>query len=113
MVYMLIPTLPWASTSIPFSETLYKYYTSTTFLGSNYHYFVNLLYWIWFLNFNLAIFNALPIYPLDGGIVFKFLCKRIFGEKLSEKWINLIVYTLTLILAGLIILMIVAPYIFG
>jgi len=113
MVYMLIPTVPWASTSIPFSETLYKHYTSTTFLGSNYHYIVNLFYWIWFLNFNLAIFNALPIYPLDGGIVFKFLCKRMFGKRLSGKWINLIVYTLTFVLAGLIILMIVAPYIFG
>ncbi|MBC7091187.1 MAG: site-2 protease family protein [Nitrososphaeria archaeon] len=110
MVYMLIPTLPWASTSIPFSETLYRHYTSTL-LGSSYHYLVNLLYWIWFLNFNLAIFNALPLYPLDGGIVFKFFCKKILDKRLSEKWINLIVYTLTFILAGMIILMIVAPYI--
>lgn len=111
MVYMVIPTLPWASASIPFSEMLYKYYYSTTFLGANYHYLINFLYWIWFLNFNLAIFNALPIYPLDGGIVFKFLCKKMLSEKIGEKGINVIVYTLTFFLVGLIALMIAAPYI--
>ncbi|MCX8189541.1 MAG: site-2 protease family protein [Nitrososphaeria archaeon] len=110
-LYMVIPTLPWTSASIPFSEMLYKYYYSTTFLGTNYHYIMNLLYWIWFLNFNLAIFNALPIYPLDGGIVFKFLCKRTLGSRIGNKGINIIVYTIALILAGLIALMIAAPYI--
>lgn len=111
MLYMVIPTLPWASASIPFSEMLYKYYYSTSFLGTNYHYIMNLLYWIWFLNFNLAIFNALPIYPLDGGIVFKFLCKRTLASRIGDKGINIIVYTLTLLLVGLIALMIAAPYI--
>ncbi|MEM2179472.1 MAG: site-2 protease family protein [Nitrososphaeria archaeon] len=111
MLYMVIPTLPWASASIPFSEMLYKYYYSTSFLGTNYHYVMNLLYWIWFLNFNLAIFNALPIYPLDGGIVFKFLCKRTLASKIGDKGINIIVYSLTLLLVGLIALMIAAPYI--
>ncbi|MEM2153887.1 MAG: site-2 protease family protein [Nitrososphaeria archaeon] len=111
MLYMVIPTLPWASASIPFSEMLYKYYYSTSFLGTNYHYVMNLLYWIWFLNFNLAIFNALPIYPLDGGIVFKFLCKRTLASKIGDRGINIIVYSLTLLLVGLIALMIAAPYI--
>ncbi len=110
MLYMVIPTLPWASASIPFSEMLYKYYYSTTILGLNYHYIMNLLYWIWFLNFNLAIFNALPIYPLDGGIVFKFLCKRMLGSRVGDRGINIIVYALTLVLVGLIALMIAAPY---
>ncbi|MEM0053964.1 MAG: site-2 protease family protein [Nitrososphaeria archaeon] len=111
MLYMVIPTLPWASESIPFSDKLYGYYYSTSFLGTSYHYVMNLLYWIWFLNFNLAIFNALPIYPLDGGIVFKFLCKRMLASRIGDRGINIIVYSLTLLLVGLIALMIAAPYI--
>jgi len=113
MVYMIIPTLPWASTSIPFSELLYKYYFSPTFFGAGYHYLANLLYWIWFLNFNFAIFNALPLYPLDGGIVFKFLCRRLLAGKVGERGVNVIVYTTAFFLAGLIALMIVAPYVVG
>jgi membrane-associated protease RseP (regulator of RpoE activity) len=35
--------------------------------GSSYPIIANMLYWLWFINFNLGIFNALPIGPLDGG----------------------------------------------
>jgi membrane-associated protease RseP (regulator of RpoE activity) len=41
-------------------------YYSTVF-GSSYPIIANMLYWLWFINFNLGIFNALPIGPLDGG----------------------------------------------
>ncbi|MCS7118073.1 MAG: site-2 protease family protein [Thaumarchaeota archaeon] len=36
-------------------------------LGGSYAAVSNALYWMWFVNINVAIFNALPIYPLDGG----------------------------------------------
>jgi membrane-associated protease RseP (regulator of RpoE activity) len=37
-------------------------------LGSSFPIVANTLFWLWFINFNLAIFNALPIIiPLDGS----------------------------------------------
>ncbi|HHO57275.1 MAG TPA: hypothetical protein ENJ70_01835 [Thermoplasmatales archaeon] len=31
----------------------------------------NLLYWIFWLNFAVGTFNALPAMPLDGGYIFR------------------------------------------
>ncbi|MGQ9479408.1 MAG: site-2 protease family protein [Thermoproteota archaeon] len=107
--YLMIPTIPWASDDIPFSDMLHKYYTSTI-LGSNYHYVANLLFWSWFVNFNLGIFNSLPLYPLDGGIVFKLLCRSKLGGKIGLKMVDRIVYTISLLIVGLIIGVIIIPY---
>ncbi len=41
------------------------FYTSS--LGAATNVVQNLLFWLFFVNFNLAIFNNLPIYPMDGG----------------------------------------------
>ncbi len=90
-IYLVPPTL--ASSYIPFSDTLSQFYTSP--LGSSWSIVANLLYWIWFVNFNLAIFNALPIYPLDGGRIFNITLKRYLGKRLSEKTI----YRVTVVVA--------------
>jgi membrane-associated protease RseP (regulator of RpoE activity) len=54
----------------------------------------------------VAIFNALPIYPLDGGRIFNIVLKRAAGKKLSETAIYRItvvvsVACLALVLAGI------------
>jgi membrane-associated protease RseP (regulator of RpoE activity) len=54
---------------IPFSDLLIGYYNSP--LGSANSAISNLLFWVFFVNFNLAIFNCLPIYPMDGGQAFE------------------------------------------
>ena len=41
-------------------------YTSSVF-GDAFAPIANMLFWLWFINFNVGIFNALPIGPLDGG----------------------------------------------
>jgi membrane-associated protease RseP (regulator of RpoE activity) len=58
------PTM--AQGSVPYSSLIQDKFSSPIF-GSYFAIPANLLFWIWFINFNVAIFNALPIGPLDGG----------------------------------------------
>jgi len=51
---------------IPYSPVMQDKYTSPVF-GQNFALPANIFFWLWFINFNVAIFNALPIGPLDGG----------------------------------------------
>jgi|YelNatPaOPRAMG01_1025707.scaffolds.fasta_scaffold103589_1 membrane-associated protease RseP (regulator of RpoE activity) len=114
VTYLMIPTVPfpWVYENIPFSSLLQKYYVSTL-LGENYHYLVNLFFWIWFVNVNLGIFNALPLYPMDGGIAFKLLCRKKLSNLVSVKMVDRMVYTVSLAILGLIIGIIIVPYIIG
>lgn len=103
-MYIVPPTL--AAGYIPFSDTLAPFYTSP--LGSGWSIIANLLFWVWFVNFNLAIFNALPLYPMDGGRIFNITLKRYAGKKLSAKAIYRItvavsVACLAIVLAGVIL----------
>ncbi len=103
-MYIVPPTL--ASGYIPFSDTLAPFYTSP--IGPSWSIIANFLYWVWFVNFNLAIFNALPIYPMDGGRIFNITLKRFVGKRLSEKGIYRVtvvvaVACLAIVLAGVIL----------
>ena len=83
-LYMLPPALrPYL---VPFSDLLIPFYTHG--LGPQWHVYVNVFFWIWFLNVNVAVFNALPIYPLDGGRIFNITLKSVLGRKVSEKTIS-------------------------
>ncbi|HEX5892036.1 MAG TPA: site-2 protease family protein, partial [Nitrososphaeraceae archaeon] len=62
----LLPPPTLAETFVPYSDLMADKYDSNIF-GSSYPIVANMLFWIWFINFNVAIFNALPIGPLDGG----------------------------------------------
>jgi membrane-associated protease RseP (regulator of RpoE activity) len=108
--YVCIPTLPVCQTRVPFSDSLGAFYKSPLgFVGAP---FANLIYWIFFLNFNLAIFNALPIYPLDGGQAFLVGVKAIGRGKLSEKAVMRITGGATLAVIALILGVLAGPYIF-
>lgn len=70
-------------------------------------YFVsNLFTWMWILNYAVAIFNILPIYPLDGGLILKSLT-----EKISKKYSDPIVISITTIVSLLVLFTIIGPYI--
>ncbi len=86
ITYLCIPTFPRCQTVAPFSDQLSLFYTSP--YGSSLTSIANLFYWFFFLNFNLAIFNALPIYPLDGGQAFRAGLKGLAGQRLSEESLN-------------------------
>ncbi len=107
-LFFCVPTLPVCQTRVPYSSALAPFFTSP--LGSVAVPLSNFLYWIFFLNFNLAIFNALPIYPLDGGQAFMVGLKALGKGKLSERSLMTITAVVTLAVIALILGVVAGPY---
>ncbi|MCP8318458.1 MAG: site-2 protease family protein [Candidatus Methylarchaceae archaeon HK01B] len=106
VIYLLLPTL--APYNVPFSDVMVNFYTSS--LGYALHPLANLLFWVWFISINLAIFNALPIYPLDGGQAFRVLLQAVGKNRLSERTIKRITGGVTIAMVSLVVLMLAVPY---
>lgn len=106
LVYFSFPSGD--SYSIPFSTSMQNFYTSS--LGNQYIVFSNLLFWIWFINFNLGIFNSLPLGPLDGGQAFKRGLKSVTRNKLSQNNVNYISRIVSISILILILSMFLLPY---
>lgn len=75
-------SLPLASVAIPglgynfagFVGSNSEFYTITgplSFLGGGVFVLANVLFWTGWVNINLAIFNCIPAYPLDGGHILR------------------------------------------
>jgi membrane-associated protease RseP (regulator of RpoE activity) len=105
-MYLAPPTL--ASGLTPFSDSLAPFYSSPV---PQWQILANGLFWLWFVNFNLAIFNALPIYPLDGGRIFNITLKRAVGKRISEKAIYAITVGATVACVTLVLLVTLLPFI--
>ncbi len=82
ILYLCIPTFPQCAGIVPFSSSFASFYASP--YGDSLIPLATLLYWLFFLNFNLAIFNSLPLYPLDGGQAFRVGVQALGRGKLSE-----------------------------
>jgi membrane-associated protease RseP (regulator of RpoE activity) len=108
VIYMVPPSL--APGLVPFSDSLIPFYTHQA-LGSNWHVYANLFFWLWFVNVNVAVFNALPIYPLDGGRMFNISLKGILGQRVSEKTVSRITYGVTATLVSVLLMVVVIPFI--
>ena len=83
ITYFCIPAFPRCQDIDPFSDQLAVFYASG--YGSSLLPVANFLYWMFFFNLNLAIFNAMPIYPLDGGQAFEAAIRGLAGGRVSEK----------------------------
>ena len=105
-MYLVPPTL--ASGLTPFSDFLAPFYSHPI---PQWHIIMNGLFWIWFVNFNLAIFNALPIYPLDGGRIFNITLKKYMGKRMSEKAIYFVTIASTVACVTLVLLVTLLPFI--
>jgi membrane-associated protease RseP (regulator of RpoE activity) len=105
-MYLAPPTL--ASGLTPFSDSLAPFYSSPI---PQWQILANGLFWLWFVNFNLAIFNALPIYPLDGGRIFNITLKKAVGMRISEKAIYSITVGATVACVTLVLLVTLLPFI--
>ncbi len=106
VMYIIPPTL--AGGLVPFSDSLAPFYDSWL---PNWQIFANTLFWIWFINFNLAIFNALPLDPLDGGRMFDITLKATAGKRLSENSISTITKAVTAACIIIVVSVAVIPFI--
>ena len=106
LVYFSFPSSD--SYAIHFSSSMQNFYTSS--FGNQYTVLTNLLFWIWFINFNLGIFNALPLGPLDGGQAFKRGLKSLTKNKISPNRIDYISRLVSFSILFLILSMFLLPY---
>ena len=106
-LYLVPPSL--APGLVPFSDSLESFYTHD--LGDNWQSLANLFFWLWFINVNVAVFNALPIYPLDGGRMFDISLKSFLGRRMKEKSISKITYAVTITLVCILVMIAVIPFI--
>jgi membrane-associated protease RseP (regulator of RpoE activity) len=102
---LLPPTM--AEGSVPYSDLMASKYSST--LGSSFPIIANFLFWLWFINFNVGIFNALPIGPLDGGQLYNSLiARKVSAGSTRLKNASLI---LTLVMVTIVAISFILPWI--
>jgi membrane-associated protease RseP (regulator of RpoE activity) len=92
---------------VPFSDLMAPKYTSSVF-GDSFAPVANMLFWLWFINFNVGIFNALPLGPLDGGQLYGALIENKAKSKAIAKNANML---LTLVMVAIVFAVLVLPYV--
>ena len=92
---------------VPYSDLMAPKYTSSVF-GNNFAPIANMLFWLWFVNFNVGIFNALPIGPLDGGQLYSSLIENKAKSKTLARNANML---LTLVMTAIVFAVLMLPYI--
>jgi membrane-associated protease RseP (regulator of RpoE activity) len=106
ILFLLTP--PTLQPGVPFSDLMAPKYESTIF-GSSFPIFANTLFWLWFINLNLGLFNALPIAILDGGQLYGTLIEsRSKIDKNRLRQISSAVSTITIFIVAIWLLM---PYV--
>lgn len=106
-----IPTFQRVELSIPFSDYLSGFYTSP--LGALTPAVANALFWLFFVNFNLAIFNSLPIYLMDGGQAFEIFLRGAGKGRISEDLARRLTTGTTFAIVFALFILIAGPYITG
>ncbi|MHA2053475.1 MAG: site-2 protease family protein [Candidatus Hodarchaeales archaeon] len=107
VLYLVPPSI--YSSIIPYSDAQSSFYTHG--LGNQWSIIANILFWLSFVNGNLAIFNALPLYPLDGGRIFNITLKSIMGNRWDKKRISQVTTAVTIAIFLVIILPMIIPFI--
>jgi membrane-associated protease RseP (regulator of RpoE activity) len=108
VLYVIPPAFPGVEYQIPFSAQLSIFYTSP--LGAATPAVENILFWLFFVNFNLAIFNNLPIFPMDGGQALERLLVGVGRGRINEDIANRIAVAVTLIFAFILVAVVIGPY---
>lgn len=106
LALLLPPTMQQGA--VPYSDLMAPKYTSSVF-GDSFAPVANLLFWLWFINFNVGIFNALPIGPLDGGQLYGAMIENRVKSKVFAKNAATM---LTLVMTAVVVASLVLPYLF-
>ena len=106
LAILLPPTMQ--EGAVPYSDLMAPKYTSSVF-GDAYAPIANMLFWLWFINFNVGIFNALPIGPLDGGQLYGAMIENRAKSKVLAKNATTL---LTLTMAAIVAAALALPYLF-
>lgn len=108
LLYLIVPgILSQADQVVPFSNALQGLYTSPT-LGGYWYPVALTLFWIWFINVNLAFFNAIPLYPLDGGQALLNFFSH-FGKKSVELRAKALTTVISLVMFAIILSFLFLP----
>ena len=105
LALLLPPTMQQGA--VPYSDLMAPKYESGA-LGNAFAPIANMLFWLWFINFNVGIFNALPIGPLDGGQLYGSLIENRAKSKVLAKNANML---LTIVMAAIVAIAILVPYV--
>lgn len=112
VLYLVVPGIfPQANSIVPFSNQLTPLYTSPS-LGAAWYPLALTMFWIWFINVNLAFFNAIPLYPLDGGQALLNFFSH-FGKKWVETRARTLTTIVSLLMFALILSFIFLPRLLG
>ena len=112
VLYLVVPGIfPQANTVVPFSNELAPLYSSPT-LGAAWYPLAMTMFWLWFINVNLAFFNAIPLYPLDGGQALLNFFSH-FGRKGVEFRARTLTTVISLLMLVLILSFLFLPRILG
>ncbi len=103
ILYLVVPGIfAQANSVVPFSNELANLYSSPS-LGAAWYPLAMTAFWIWFINVNLAFFNSIPLYPLDGGQAL-----LNFFSHFGRKGVELRAKTLTTIISVLMLVLILS-----
>ncbi|MCL4518299.1 MAG: site-2 protease family protein [Thaumarchaeota archaeon] len=112
ILYLIVPgIISQANSIVPFSSSLHWLYTSPQ-LGFAWYPVALTLFWIWFINVNLAFFNAIPLYPLDGGQAMLNFFSH-FGRPGVEKRAKALTTVISLLMLAIILSFLLLPRILG
>ena len=99
--------MPTLDKFMPFSDFMAPKYQSSLF-GESFPIVANTFYWLFFINFNLGLFNSLPIAIFDGGQLYSsFIESRSKINKNRRSQITSAVSTITILLVAVAFLL---PY---
>lgn len=73
--------------------------------GAVANFLLQVLTWVWLISYAVAIFNIMPIYPLDGGLIV-----HAIAEKINKKYANKITYAITFIMIFILALNVFVPF---
>ena len=105
-----VPMLPLPTLDgqfVPFSDTMAPKYESSLF-GPFFPIIANTLFWLWFINFNLGIFNALPIALLDGGQLYGSLIES--RSKIDKNRLRQISSAVSTLMIVIVVMSLFLPY---